>query len=805
MDTQTYNEDWLRTRTWDLWRDRKLISTLPDLLWSLDVSFAPEEKQRAELEHFVSLPVWESAPESLKSEVSAYLNGFTPEELSKAASIANAVLRVAGIKKFRFQPVIKGGPGSGRHAENGAEPTKPHLRYIASATADFFDKGGKIRSFDPQNLTDEDKQVFRREATTAKQHYEALRQRNFEIQSEQRPRGADGRVSEIPKEQYAKLSKELDAVRQEMDSWNLYNRALVTCLKGKNTDGMKLYVAYDQGGKPTGLLLSKENPTNNSEEALTSIGDMKHAGTALIYLQAKDAAERGVGVRSEQWGHSKGYHELIGRTLTPVKGGTTSSKWTKAQVREIASLDIPNAQLVAKGGPGSGRHPESFIAPNQNAAYDWLHQHVGTVIGSATRGSITGEEEQAVKKYAGEAYGDINEELRSHDQGITDADDSGMLYSGPLATLIQSAIDKSVVDAPVTVFRGLGFNIFDEEGLEPGDEFRDPGFTSTSLMSGAADQFTSDLGMMAKIQVPEGSHAVSITAGDEIELLLGANARFTFHGYDDSGNALLTYVGTDPDHSGTVEKAKRRRKRARKYVWQRGDLSVVRKGSVKKGGPGSGRHKQPVESFTTVGSSLPKEAASFITANAQKFFDAGGKVVRLSGLSKEEQQELEEQAHMAYNALWEQWEQGKATYRAYEGADFTMNVVESSPYISRAFAAQGKDGCFDLAAIGPDGTLVGAIGASVVRPEPSDPETVSVSFMGSLQTMPGIGAALQYSLCRVAKGFPLTSSYTQDSKDYHEKIGRIFPSENTDYSQWTEQQVRDVAKLPVKASPEQLP
>ena len=255
----------------------------------------------------------------------------------------------------------------GNQYEQVGGSSKPHLRYIASATSDFFANGGTVKSFDPTNLSEEDKSFFRKEITMAKNKYGILRERNFEIQRELRPLVND-KYKVIPEkqEQYDKLSKELVSVRQEMDSFSLYGRTLASCVNGKQEGDTKLYVAYNQNGEAQGLLLGKENKTNNSVEAVSSVGDMRHVGTALEYLYAKDTAERGVGIRSEQWGDSTGYHELIGRTLTKIKDGW-SSKWTKAQVKEIASLNIPNA--VAKSG--------SFIPPKgvQEAgkrALEWI-------------------------------------------------------------------------------------------------------------------------------------------------------------------------------------------------------------------------------------------------------------------------------------------------------------------------------------------------------------------------------------------------------------------------------------------------
>ena len=66
------NEDWLRTRTWDMYRGSTPISTIPDLLWALDVDSAPYGEQLVALRHFVNLPAFQAAPASLKHDVAVF-------------------------------------------------------------------------------------------------------------------------------------------------------------------------------------------------------------------------------------------------------------------------------------------------------------------------------------------------------------------------------------------------------------------------------------------------------------------------------------------------------------------------------------------------------------------------------------------------------------------------------------------------------------------------------------------------------------------------------------------------------------
>ena len=67
------NEDWLRYRVWDMYRLGKLITELPDLLWALNVENGTTTEQLDAVEHFVHLPVWNAAPETLKVQVAKFL------------------------------------------------------------------------------------------------------------------------------------------------------------------------------------------------------------------------------------------------------------------------------------------------------------------------------------------------------------------------------------------------------------------------------------------------------------------------------------------------------------------------------------------------------------------------------------------------------------------------------------------------------------------------------------------------------------------------------------------------------------
>lgn len=115
------------------------------------------------------------------------------------------------------------------------------------------------------------------------------------------------------------------------------------------------------------------------------------------------------------------------------------------------------------------------------------------------------------------------------------------------------AIDRVFEDAPTTpvalkAFRGVHASAL--RGLQPGDEFQDNGFVSTSL-----DYDSSFSGAKLEIRVPKGSKAVFVRAissvGGEQELLLDRGQKFrllhaeykTYHDgslvKDDTGHPVI--------------------------------------------------------------------------------------------------------------------------------------------------------------------------------------------------------------------------------------------------------------------------
>jgi len=75
MDNNLMNEDWLKTRSWDIRNlDGSVVTTLPQLLDVLDLSHETPAKQKAGVKHFTETPAYTPAPDRLKREVTYLLS-----------------------------------------------------------------------------------------------------------------------------------------------------------------------------------------------------------------------------------------------------------------------------------------------------------------------------------------------------------------------------------------------------------------------------------------------------------------------------------------------------------------------------------------------------------------------------------------------------------------------------------------------------------------------------------------------------------------------------------------------------------
>ena len=142
----------------------------------------------------------------------------------------------------------------------------------------------------------------------------------------------------------------------------------------------------------------------------------------------------------------------------------------------------------------------------------------------------TMQERAATRGYGGLDYMVINSWLRGLDSESTFAfgpmpDEDEMK---DLVEMIDRSIMKGQLREPKTVFRGVDLDdpddlTIDYANLEPGDDFADPAFMSTSVDRVTAEGFANkaDLGLVITARLPGGMHANMILhEGSETELIL---------------------------------------------------------------------------------------------------------------------------------------------------------------------------------------------------------------------------------------------------------------------------------------------
>lgn len=138
-------------------------------------------------------------------------------------------------------------------------------------------------------------------------------------------------------------------------------------------------------------------------------------------------------------------------------------------------------------------------------------------LGNAALGDrvLSAAELSALTKYAGNNYETINSGLRKANrisQQVLDLD---------------SAILKSVLTHPVTVFRGAGSTltkkIEQQWKASKASSFIDKAFVSTSASKKSATKFSKNL---IEIKLPAGTPAIALANEGEAELLLGRGHTF---------------------------------------------------------------------------------------------------------------------------------------------------------------------------------------------------------------------------------------------------------------------------------------
>ena len=207
-----------------------------------------------------------------------------------------------------------------------------------------------------------------------------------------------------------------------------------------------------------------------------------------------------------------------------------------------------------------------------------------------TSRDLSNSEKDAVYRYSGDGYEEINAVLRF--------DQAGSKFTKGRITTLDEVIAKSTITENVVLFRGVGSDygelLYD---LGVGDTFVDHGFISTTTDVGVTTTFSGHQTLI-RIRTPEGSNGFGVkfisSHSSEYEVILPRGSMFEIVEKSEMSSAELfgPFGNSDSDIIKIIDvllrpsvekrplKATSPRKeepRGDKFTWQAGDLVITRK------------------------------------------------------------------------------------------------------------------------------------------------------------------------------------------------------------------------------------
>jgi len=190
---------------------------------------------------------------------------------------------------------------------------------------------------------------------------------------------------------------------------------------------------------------------------------------------------------------------------------------------------------VAKGGEGSGWHapPKGTHTAGAKAGKErrFADQKEADEWGNAAKSinpDVTEAENEAIKAYKGEMFTEVNDDLRmAGSSGQMIEVDGKEVY---LDETIDAVMKKTKMPESVVTYRGVGYDVFEDDDDLTGDTITDQAFVSASLNKRMAERFSD--GAVLEIRVPKGAQALwmekqwRLSLGSESELLLPRNSKF---------------------------------------------------------------------------------------------------------------------------------------------------------------------------------------------------------------------------------------------------------------------------------------
>ena len=270
----------------------------------------------------------------------------------------------------------------------------------------------------------------------------------------------------------------------------------------------------------------------------------------------------------------------------------------------------PAPEEGQKGGPGSGNWRHTGLAGVHGGAdagggfgkvASWTDEQFKKADYTAKswykdwQEGLAIHERFALKWYAGYGYSTANSYLR---RTGTNMDKNAREAARASIPGVDTALEKAKLPFTTVVHRGMCSSTtsgcFQKYGnLQPGDEFTDDGYVSTSIIPEGSRQWNA---LQTHITVPKGSKAAYLEGISDVvgewELLIQRGARFRVTGRQQAMGVIHLDVvlmaqgdlmPVHPWEEGVAEKQKpdpatEEQPRGDKFVWELGDITIFKKG-----------------------------------------------------------------------------------------------------------------------------------------------------------------------------------------------------------------------------------
>jgi len=340
VDNAEMNEDWTKTRSWDLYLGGKPVDTLKELLYIFGLQDSPLEVQQAKIRHFTELPSYLPAPQNLKDEIAIFVGG----EILKGDVLGH---------DFHGNQHTGGIDGGGSDSNSGGEARQSDTgRNQVSADRYKVSDGSSETPASPSKFIGQSAADFTRAGGTVK----SVKTAEFhKLQSELEQQAAKNGVDLNAK------SPDPDKDPEAYNTWQGYrmmNLALdpqqVRQCQDNYEGDVRILVARDSGGTLAGAAMVQNG---GYIHYIGSTHESDGAGTALLAQVVSHASEAGKGVAFEPLESAVKFWETAG--FKPKTEGSDTYVMRSADAKQVA--EELKGMKVQKGDlPGHDFHGNQY-------------------------------------------------------------------------------------------------------------------------------------------------------------------------------------------------------------------------------------------------------------------------------------------------------------------------------------------------------------------------------------------------------------------------------------------------------------